>query len=173
MCTKTVCYEDVLTCVQLKCYKKETKLCLPWGIPLLPLCNTEMIMLMSCLLITHFTVSLLKCSSSYKVMLCGQVTSAEWTCEVVSARVYITWDLLAATTTASAFDLIGPAVCYVRIHTQPKYVHQNCVLWRCANLCSIEVLQKETKHAISLHAQHITPIKWPIGLTPFNTKQLK
>ena len=62
------------------------------------------------------------------------------TCEVISAGVYITWDLLAATTTGSAFALIGPAACYTGVHTQAESVYQNYVLGRCANLCSVVVL---------------------------------
>ena len=36
--------------------------------------------------------------------------------------------------------LIGPAVCYTGVHTLAESVHQNCLLGRCANLCSIVVL---------------------------------
>ena len=108
--------------------------------PSLPPCNNiEMIMLMSCLLITGFTISLLKYSSSYKVMY-GKVTSSELKCEVISARVYKTQDPLAATITASAFTLIGPAACYTGVHAHAESVCQNCVLERCANLCTIIVL---------------------------------
>ena len=54
---------------------------------------------------------------------------------------YIEWDLLAATCTASAFALIGWAAGYAGVHAWAESVHQNCVLRRCANLCSIVVLQ--------------------------------
>ena len=54
--------------------------------------------------------------------------------------VYITWDLLAATITASAFPLIGPAVGYAGVRTHAESVCQNSVLGRCANLCLIVVL---------------------------------
>ena len=60
--------------------------------------------------------------------------------EVVSLGVYITWDLLAATITASVFSLIGPAVGCAGVCTQAESVHQSCVLGRCGNLCSIVVL---------------------------------
>ena len=69
-------------------------------------------------------------SSSYKVM-CSCATSAELTCEVISAGVYITQDLLAATITVSAFALIGPATCYAGVHTQAESVCQNCVRKMC------------------------------------------
>ena len=49
-------------------------------------------------------------------------------------------DWLAATSTASALTLIGLAVGYVGVHAYAESVHQNCVLGRCANLCSIIVL---------------------------------
>ena len=54
--------------------------------------------------------------------------------------VYIVQNLLAATSTASARALIGPAVCYAWVGTLAESVHQDCVLGRCANLCSIIVL---------------------------------
>ena len=54
--------------------------------------------------------------------------------------VYIVQNLLAATNTASVRVLIGPAACYTGVCTLPESVHQNCVLGRCANLCSIIVL---------------------------------
>ena len=47
---------------------------------------------------------------------------------------------LTATLTASAFALIGPAACHTGVHTMAESVHQNCVLGRCAYLCSIIVL---------------------------------
>ena len=49
-------------------------------------------------------------------------------------------NLFAATSTASVRVLIGPAVSSAGVHTLAKSVHQNCVLGRCANLCSIIVL---------------------------------
>ena len=54
---------------------------------------------------------------------------------------FITMDWLAATSTASAFALIGPAACYTGVHAQAESVCQNCVLGRCTRLCSIIVLQ--------------------------------
>ena len=54
--------------------------------------------------------------------------------------VFIIRDQLAATSTASAFVLIGPAVGYAGVCTQAESVHQNCVLGRRACLCSIVVL---------------------------------
>ena len=53
---------------------------------------------------------------------------------------YIVQDLLVATSTASAKVLIGQAACYAGVCTLAESVHQNCVLGRCANLCSIIVL---------------------------------
>ena len=46
-------------------------------------------------------------------------------------------DLLAATIAASVKALIGPAACYTGVCALAECVHQNCVLGRCANLCSI------------------------------------
>ena len=60
---------------------------------------------------------------------------------------YIEGDLLAATSTASAFTLIGPASGYAGVHTWAESVCQNCVLERCANLCSIIVLHQQVKLA--------------------------
>ena len=53
---------------------------------------------------------------------------------------YIVQNLLAATCTASVKALIGPAACYAGVCTLAESVHQNCVLGRCTNLCSIIVL---------------------------------
>ena len=53
---------------------------------------------------------------------------------------YIVQNLLAATSTASARVVIGPAVCYTGVSTLAESVCQNCVLGRCANFCSIIVL---------------------------------
>ena len=61
-------------------------------------------------------------------------------CAVISAGVYIIWDLLAATITASAFTLIGPALGYAGVCAQAESVCQNCVLGRCPYLSSIVVL---------------------------------
>ena len=54
---------------------------------------------------------------------------------------FIEKNLLAATSTASAKVLIGPAACYAGAHALAESVHQNCVLGRCANLCVIIMLQ--------------------------------
>ena len=59
---------------------------------------------------------------------------------MISAGVYIIWDLFAATITASAFTLAGPAAGYAGVHVQDEYVCQNCALGRCADLCLIIVL---------------------------------
>ena len=45
-----------------------------------------------------------------------------------------------AINTASVRVLIGPPVCYAEIHALAESVHQNYVLGRCTNLCSIIVL---------------------------------
>ena len=50
------------------------------------------------------------------------------------------FNLLAATSTASAKELTGPAACYTGVHALAESVHQNCMLERCANLCFIIVL---------------------------------
>ena len=55
---------------------------------------------------------------------------------------YIVQNLPAATSTVSVRVLIGPAVGYTGVHTSAESLCQNCVLGRCANLCSIVVLQK-------------------------------
>ena len=54
---------------------------------------------------------------------------------------FIIRDLLAATSIVLAFALIGSAAGYVGVHTLAESVHQNCMLGRCGNLCSIIVLQ--------------------------------
>ena len=49
---------------------------------------------------------------------------------------YIMQNLLAATSTASAKVLIGPAACYTGIHTLAESVQQICALGRCVlTLC--------------------------------------
>ena len=48
---------------------------------------------------------------------------------------YIEQNLLAATSTASAQALMGPAACYTEIMLWAESVGQNCVLGRCATLC--------------------------------------
>ena len=59
---------------------------------------------------------------------------------MISVGVSITGDLLAATIIASAFAVIGPSAGYTGVHTWAESVWQNCVLGRCANLCSVIVL---------------------------------
>ena len=49
-------------------------------------------------------------------------------------------NLLAATSTASVRVLIGPAVGLLGSMGLAESMHQNCVLERCVNLCSIVVL---------------------------------
>ena len=67
-------------------------------------------------------------------------------CSVNEDEVLKRWEYLylrnqlAATFTTSAFTLIGPYVCYARVHTQAESVCQNCALGRCVFLCSIIVL---------------------------------
>ena len=56
---------------------------------------------------------------------------------------YIAHDLLAATNTVSLKVLNGPAACYAGVHASAESVCQNCVLGRCANLCSIIVVQDQ------------------------------
>ena len=76
----------------------------------------------------------------HSVVLCSQLTSEECAYSDNVLGVIIVRDWLAATLTASAFALIGPAVCYAGIHAQAESVHQNCVLERCAYLNLIVVL---------------------------------
>ena len=57
-------------------------------------------------------------------------------------RVYIDKDQLTATLTASAFALIGPAMCYAGVHAQAESVCQNHVLGRCLNVCVLILSQK-------------------------------
>ena len=59
---------------------------------------------------------------------------------MICAGVFIIKNQLAATLTALAFTLIGPAACYTGVHAQAESVYQNCVLGKCAYLCSIVVL---------------------------------
>ena len=73
-------------------------------------------------------------------MWCSQVTSDECDSEVHVLGLFIIRDRLAATFTASAFALIGPAAGYVGTHAQTESVYQNCVLGRCSCLSSIIVL---------------------------------
>ena len=65
-------------------------------------------------------------------------------------RVYRDKDQLAATLTASAFTLIGPAEFYAGVHTQTELVHQNHVLGRCSNVCVLILSQNTSKLLDSL-----------------------
>ena len=77
-------------------------------------------------------------------MLSNKCRVNAWTSEV--HMLYTEWDLLAATCKASAFVLIGSAVQYTGVCTWAESVCQKCVLGRCANLCSIIVLQESAYH---------------------------
>ena len=68
-------------------------------------------------------------------------------------------ELHAATSTASAKVLIGPAVCYAGVHALAESVHQNCVLGRCANLYSIIVLQSPLQLFKPVHFSAVPPSK--------------
>ena len=63
--------------------------------------------------------------------------------------VYIDKDWLAATLTASAFTLIGPAACYTGVHAQAESVCLNRVLGRCSNVCVL--LLSQLQHLKMIH----------------------
>ena len=71
-------------------------------------------------------------------------------------------NLLAATNTASVRALIGPAACYAGVCTLAESMYQSCVLGRCANLCSIIMLQTPWARPMSQQSQTVYVLAWTV-----------
>ena len=77
-------------------------------------------------------------------------------------RVYIDKDWLAATLTASAFTLIGPAVGCAGVCAHSESVHHNCVLGRCSK-CLCKYCHRYHILKLDVHSSFLTTFSCLFG----------